>query len=122
MPVTLRGVIACTSNQAHRRGVARGGEYFAITLNADGSRSLRSHCVISAPPMVERDVKRFTSVAERKCTERTGFWGVEWVTGMAFAGNAQAQGVAQLCEHGLLPAQKDSVVAPGGNDRPVGQR
>lgn len=24
MPVTLRGVIACTSNQAHRRGVARG--------------------------------------------------------------------------------------------------
>lgn len=57
MPTTLRGVINYTSNQAHRVGVGRGCEHFAITANGDGSRSLRSHCVIQDSPMVERDVQ-----------------------------------------------------------------
>jgi len=57
MPTTLRGVINYTSNQPDRLGVDRGREHFAMTLNADGSRSLRSHCVIQDAPLVERDVQ-----------------------------------------------------------------
>ena len=57
MSSTMRGVIAYTSNQAHRLGANRGREHFAVTVNADGSRSLRSHCVIQDAPMVERDVQ-----------------------------------------------------------------
>ena len=57
MPTTLRGVINYTSNQPDRAGADRGREHFAMTLNADGSRSLRSHCVIQDAPLVERDVQ-----------------------------------------------------------------
>ena len=65
MPTTIRGVIRYTSNQAHRRGAERGREHFAITVNGDGSRSLRSHCVIQDPPLVERDVQLSVDTAFR---------------------------------------------------------
>lgn len=56
MPKNIRGTILYTSNQAHRRGQTRGIEHFSITVHDDGSRALRSHCVIQDPPSVERDV------------------------------------------------------------------
>lgn len=56
MPTSIRGRIVYTSNQPQRQGHVRGMEHFVMTLNQDGSRSLRSHCVIQDPPMVERDV------------------------------------------------------------------
>jgi hypothetical protein len=56
MPKNIRGTILYTSNQEHRRGHARGTEHFSITVHDDGSRALRSHCVIQDPPAVERDV------------------------------------------------------------------
>jgi hypothetical protein len=56
MPKNIRGTILYTSNQEHRRGQTRGIEHFSITVHDDGSRSLRSHCVIQDPPSVERDV------------------------------------------------------------------
>lgn len=63
MSESIRGTILYTSNQPHRTGEARGAEHFSITRNADCTRSLRSHCVIQDPPMVERDV--VLSVDER---------------------------------------------------------
>lgn len=56
MSKSIRGRILYTSNQSGREGQPRGMEHFAITINQDGSRSLRSHCVIQDQPMVERDV------------------------------------------------------------------
>jgi len=56
MSKTIRGRILYTSNKSGREGQPRGMEHFAITINQDGTRSLRSHCVIQDPPMVERDV------------------------------------------------------------------
>ena len=56
MSYSYSGVIRYTSQQQGRLGQARGREQFVITLNDDGSRSLRSHVIIQDPPMVERDV------------------------------------------------------------------
>ena len=56
MSHSYSGVIRYTSQQHGRIGQARGREQFVITLNDDGSRSLRSHVIIQDPPMVERDV------------------------------------------------------------------
>ena len=56
MSHSYSGVIRYTSQQQGRLGQARGREQFVITLNDDGSRSLRSHVIIQDPPMVERDV------------------------------------------------------------------
>ena len=58
MSHSYSGVIRYTSQQQGRLGQARGREQFVITLNDDGSRSLRSHVIIQDPPMVERDVVR----------------------------------------------------------------
>ena len=56
MPKNIRGTIRYTSNQEHRRGATRGIEHFSITVHDDGTKALRSHCVIQDPPSVERDV------------------------------------------------------------------
>ena len=56
MTKNIRGTILYTSNQEHRRGQTRGIEHFSITVHDDGSRALRSHCVIQDAPSVERDV------------------------------------------------------------------
>ena len=56
MSHSYSGVIRYTSQQQGRLGQARGREQFVITLNDDGSRSLRSHVIIQDAPMVERDV------------------------------------------------------------------
>ena len=46
MSHSYSGVIRYTSQQQGRLGQARGREQFVITLNDDGSRSLRSNVII----------------------------------------------------------------------------
>ena len=53
---TIRGAIRYTSNQPERLGQERGREYFIITDQADGVRTLHAHCEIDDPPNVVRDV------------------------------------------------------------------
>ena len=53
---TIRGHIHYTSRKPGREGVERGREHFAITVHADGRRTLRAHCEIDDAPNVLRDV------------------------------------------------------------------
>jgi len=53
---TLRGKIHYTSDKPGREDQERGREWFTITKNGDGSRTLRALCQIDDPPAVWRDV------------------------------------------------------------------
>jgi len=53
---TIRGTIRYTSNKPERLGQERGREYFIITDQADGVRTVHAHCEIDDPPNVVRDV------------------------------------------------------------------
>jgi hypothetical protein len=53
---TLRGTIRYTSNKPDRLGQERGREYFMLTCQADGIRTLHAHCEIDDAPNVVRDV------------------------------------------------------------------
>lgn len=53
---TIRGTIRYTSNKPERLGQERGREYFIITDQADGARTVHAHCEIDDPPNVVRDV------------------------------------------------------------------
>jgi hypothetical protein len=53
---TLRGTILYTSRQPARDGQERGREYFIVTDQAAGVRTVHAHCEIDDPPNVVRDV------------------------------------------------------------------
>ncbi len=51
-----RGKILYTSNKPERLGQERGREYFAISVHADGARTISAHCEIDDRPSVMRDI------------------------------------------------------------------
>lgn len=53
---SIRGTIRYTSNKPERLGHERGREYFIITQQEDGVRTLHAHCEIDDAPAVIRDV------------------------------------------------------------------
>jgi hypothetical protein len=53
---TLRGSIRYTSAKPERMGQERGREYFIVTDQADGVRTVHAHCEIDDAPNVIRDV------------------------------------------------------------------
>lgn len=53
---TIRGRLLYTSRQPGREGRERGREFFALTVHADGARTLHAHCEIDDAPAVIRDV------------------------------------------------------------------
>jgi hypothetical protein len=53
---TLRGHIRYTSAKPERLGQERGREYFILTDQADGVRTVHAHCEIDDAPNVVRDV------------------------------------------------------------------
>ena len=52
----IRGKLHYTSDKPGRKGVERGREYFTITVNGDGRRTLRAYTEIDDAPNVMRDV------------------------------------------------------------------
>jgi len=53
---SIRGTIRYTSNKPERLGQERGREYFILTDQADGVRTMHAHCEIDDPPNVIRDI------------------------------------------------------------------
>ncbi|MBL8643882.1 MAG: hypothetical protein JNK21_08105 [Rhodospirillaceae bacterium] len=56
MTRTSVGHIAYVSDRAEDRGRARGAEDVAVSLYADGTRTMRARCLIADPPHVAREV------------------------------------------------------------------
>ena len=65
---TLRGKIHYSSDKPGREGQERGREWFMITKNSDGGRTLRAHSQIDDAPKVWRDVTQ-TSGPDNRPTD-----------------------------------------------------